>query len=171
MSYAFRNIRLCVKDCMCLFVCPTGATNHESGQIDASKCLDGCRACVDACPEHAISLKPSSYPPPQDKTSAVSAAMLDMAAAKCRQELIARDLAGKSPDSGAGLLARSLEKSMRIAAEDMIREAGFMLPQSRNSLTMLRNMAAGAPGAEFPAEAVDRLIALLIAEPDVPDNY
>ena len=25
--YAVRNIRLCEKDCLCLYVCPTGATN------------------------------------------------------------------------------------------------------------------------------------------------
>ena len=33
---AVRNIRLCTKDCMCLYVCPTGATDTENGQIDAS---------------------------------------------------------------------------------------------------------------------------------------
>ncbi len=51
--HAVRNIRLCTKDCVCLFVCPTGATDTETGQIDASRCLDGCRLCVDACPSHA----------------------------------------------------------------------------------------------------------------------
>ena len=25
-EYAVRNIRLCTKDCLCLYVCPTGAT-------------------------------------------------------------------------------------------------------------------------------------------------
>ena len=32
---AVRNIRLCTKDCLCLYVCPTGATDTETGQIDA----------------------------------------------------------------------------------------------------------------------------------------
>jgi len=56
--HASRNIRLCTKDCLCLYVCPTGATDTENGQIDADKCLSGCRVCVDACPSHAISLVP-----------------------------------------------------------------------------------------------------------------
>ena len=25
-NYAVRNLRLCTKDCLCLYVCPTGAT-------------------------------------------------------------------------------------------------------------------------------------------------
>ena len=53
--HAVRNTRLCTKDCLCLYVCPTGATDTETGQIDAAKCLDGCRACVDACPNGALS--------------------------------------------------------------------------------------------------------------------
>lgn len=54
--HAVRNIRLCTKDCLCLYICPTGATDTETGQIDAEKCISGCRVCVDACPSHAISL-------------------------------------------------------------------------------------------------------------------
>ena len=60
--FAVRNIKLCTKDCMCLFVCPTGATDTEDGKIDASKCMDGCRLCVDACPSHAIHLVYDRYP-------------------------------------------------------------------------------------------------------------
>ena len=32
--YAVRNIRLCTKDCLCLYVCPTGATDTENSVID-----------------------------------------------------------------------------------------------------------------------------------------
>ena len=35
---AVRNLRICSKDCLCLFVCPTGATDTETGQIDFEKC-------------------------------------------------------------------------------------------------------------------------------------
>ena len=28
-KYAVRNLRLCTKDCLCLYVCPTGATDTE----------------------------------------------------------------------------------------------------------------------------------------------
>ena len=65
--HAVRNIRLCTKDCLCLYVCPTGATDTENGQIDFSKCVRGCRACVDACPSGAISLVPETFPAQQPK--------------------------------------------------------------------------------------------------------
>ena len=31
---AVRNIRLCSKDCLCLYVCPTGASDTENSIID-----------------------------------------------------------------------------------------------------------------------------------------
>ena len=68
---AVRNIRLCTKDCLCLYVCPTGATDTDNGQIDAARCLDACRACVDACPSGAISLVPDNYPPQQKTEESV----------------------------------------------------------------------------------------------------
>ena len=40
---AVRNLRICSKDCLCLYVCPTGATDTETGQIDFEKCI-GCGA-------------------------------------------------------------------------------------------------------------------------------
>ena len=37
-KYAVRNLRLCTKDCLCLYVCPTGATDTEDSIIDTAKC-------------------------------------------------------------------------------------------------------------------------------------
>jgi len=65
--HAARNISLCTKDCLCLFVCPTGATDTETGQIDFDRCLDGCRLCVDACPSHALYFVMDNYPEPKRK--------------------------------------------------------------------------------------------------------
>ena len=48
-KYAVRNLRLCTKDCLCLYVCPTGATDTENSVIDPEKCI-GCGACAEACP-------------------------------------------------------------------------------------------------------------------------
>lgn len=31
--HAYRNLKLCSKDCLCLFVCPTGATNNETDRL------------------------------------------------------------------------------------------------------------------------------------------
>ena len=67
--YAVRNLALCSKDCLCLYVCPTGATDTENSVIDVEKCV-GCGACADACPSRAISLVPRAYPPQQRKDPA-----------------------------------------------------------------------------------------------------
>ena len=60
-SHAYRDLKICSKDCLCLFVCPTGATDNETGQIDFSKCI-GCGACAKACPSHAITMIPNKLP-------------------------------------------------------------------------------------------------------------
>ena len=36
---AVRNLRLCTKDCLCLYVCPVGATDTENSIIDTEKCI------------------------------------------------------------------------------------------------------------------------------------
>ena len=53
---AVRNLRLCTKDCLCLYVCPTGATDTENSVIDVDKCL-GCGVCADVCPDRIISME------------------------------------------------------------------------------------------------------------------
>ena len=67
---AVRNLRLCTKDCLCLYVCPVGATDTENSVIDTEKCL-GCGMCAAACPSAAISMVPVEYPPPQKKAGRV----------------------------------------------------------------------------------------------------
>lgn len=34
---AVRNLRLCTKDCLCLYVCPAGATDTENSIIEFAK--------------------------------------------------------------------------------------------------------------------------------------
>ena len=65
-KYAVRNLRLCKKDCLCLYVCPTGATDTENSIIDAEKCI-GCGDCAAACPSAAISMVPKQMPPQHPK--------------------------------------------------------------------------------------------------------
>jgi len=48
-KYAVRTIRLCEKDCLCLYVCSTGASDTENSVIDKDKCI-GCGACEHVCP-------------------------------------------------------------------------------------------------------------------------
>ena len=132
---AVRNVRLCEKDCLCLYVCPTGASDTENSVIDAEKCI-GCGACAEACPAGAISLVPREYPPQQVKDNEVIAALRQLSGSKAEQEEMASAL--------PGALAEALERSNRIMAEDLLREAGYMLPQSGNVRALLEEMRSRA---------------------------
>lgn len=159
--HAVRNVKLCTKDCLCLFVCPTGATDTETGQIDVEKCLDGCRACVDACPSHAITLVPEEFPAPQQKTDAVKASLLSLSGSKVRQEQMADAIAKNTDNPILRQFAVALRKSNRLMAEDLLREAGYMLPQSRNVQDLIRSMLDSQQSDDFPREAAQRLLDLL----------
>ncbi len=159
--HAVRNIKLCTKDCLCLYVCPTGATNTETGQIDAAKCISGCRLCADACPSHAISLVPDTYPPQQEKKENVTGALLSLSLSKTRQEKIAEGLAQSADSPAARQLAKALGMSNLIMAEDILRESGYMLPQSENVRDLLNKLLNTPQPEDFPAEACKKLLTLL----------
>ena len=148
-KYAVRNIHLCTKDCLCLYVCPTGATDTENSIIDVSKCI-GCGDCADACLSGAISMVPVEYPPQQPKTEVVVSTLNSLLRSKSEQEMIAAGLPGK--------LAAAIEKSNHIMAEDIIREAGYMLPQGDNALAFLRSLLDQKQPDEFPKEVVEKLL-------------
>ena len=146
---AVRNVRKCEKDCLCLYVCPTGASDTENSVIDAEKCL-GCGACVEACPAGAISLVPKAYPPQQEKTEAVIAALRRLVSSKAEQETMAARL--------PGVLAKAVAKSNRIMAEDLLRESGYMLPQSGNVFQALVDMTDHVQEPDFPVKALELLL-------------
>lgn len=159
--HAVRNIRLCTKDCLCLYVCPTGATDTETGQIDAEKCLDGCRACVDACPSHAIYLLPETFPPQQEKTDSVKNSLLMLAKSKTAQEKLLADIESSTANPLLRQFAKALRMSNRILAEDMLREAGYKLPQSQTVQLFLQSLLPSGQSADFPVHAVKKLLELL----------
>ncbi len=148
-KYAVRNIRLCTKDCLCLYVCPTGATDTENSIIDVAKCI-GCGDCADACPSGAISMVPKEYPKQQNKTQPVIDALKALMRSKSEQENIVAGLPGK--------LAVAIEKSNHIMAEDIIREAGYMLPQSENTQELLQSLLGEKQPEGFPKETVEKLL-------------
>lgn len=135
---AVRNLRLCTKDCLCLYVCKTGATDTENSVIDVTKCV-GCGQCAAACPSKAISLVPLEYPRQQQKKDEVVNNSLKMLENKAKEELLFKTLALQS-DGKEKQLFLSLAKSSRLQAEDLARESRYMLPQSQYTHSLLEDI-------------------------------
>ncbi len=135
---AVRNLRLCTKDCLCLYVCKTGATDTENSVIDVTKCV-GCGQCAAACPSKAISLVPLEYPRQQPKKDEVVNNSLKMLENKAKEELLFKTLALQS-DGKEKQLFLSLAKSSRLQAEDLARESRYMLPQSQYTHSLLEDI-------------------------------
>lgn len=154
---AVRNLRICSKDCLCLFVCPTGATDTETGQIDFEKCI-GCGACSKACPSGAISMVPYQYPKQQDKDELVIEKLNRLIKSKVEQEQIASYIYSNSKDDTEKQLAKAIIRANRLMAEDLYREAGFMLPQSKNTKDFLEKLLKSNDNLQ---EDIKKLIQLL----------
>ena len=134
--YAYRDLKICTKDCLCLFVCPTGATDNETGQIDFDKCI-GCGACAASCPSRAITMLPRVYPKQKVKDERVIKELFNNADSKIEQIKILKYLMSKSGNDDEKRLYKALIHSNKVMVEDMMREAGFMLPQSSGTNRLL----------------------------------
>lgn len=157
MEKAVRNLRLCTKDCLCLFVCPVGATDTENSIIDAEKCT-GCGACAKACPSHAISMIPLEYPSPPMKTTAVLKMMDEMSQRKAESERMAAALARQTNDPGLRRLMKAFAQSIRLVNADVLRESGYLLPQSDNVRAFLENLNQEDHTDDFPADCLQSLL-------------
>ncbi len=153
---AVRNLRLCTKDCLCLYVCPYGATDTENSIIDVEKCI-GCGICAKACPSKAISMMPTELPPQQLKDKKVIDALNKVVINKNKSENIAKSLAQNSKDNNFYRLMVAIKKSNRYMAEDLIREAGYMLPQSANAHKLLKELLNKNDDA-LPKDIIKKLL-------------
>ncbi len=154
---AIRNIKMCTKDCLCLYVCPTGATDTEDSIIDINKCI-GCGACAEACPSKAISMLPLEFPPAQVKGDKVVTRLNKMVINKSNEEAIAKSIANNTDKDGLYRLMKAVAKSERLISEDLIRESGYMLPQGDNTHKMLEELIDNPPTKDFPKKAAKELL-------------
>ena len=157
--YAVRNIQLCTKDCLCLYVCPTGATNTETGQVDADKCI-GCSLCVNACPSHALSLVPYDFPEQQKKKDNVKIIVQKVAKSKIKTMQILDHLQYMTSDKFDKRLLKALALSNKVMAEDLTREASFLLPQGKYSIELLEKLSKEQLET-LPHETISKLLVML----------
>ena len=159
--HAYRDLKICTKDCLCLFVCPTGATDNETGQIDFDKCI-GCGACAAACPSRAISMLPRVYPKQKVKDERVISELFKLADSKIEQIETLKYLISKSSDDNEKRLYKALIHSNKVMVEDLFREAGYMLPQSSNTNKLLISLKG-------KDEEIDKITSKLLDKLEVND--
>ncbi len=90
---------------------------------------------------------PKEMPPQQKKTEEVIEALRALVQSKAKTENIASQL----PDT----LSAAVAKSSRLMAEDLCREAGFMLPQSGNTRDFLEQIISYP---DIPTDIVQDLL-------------
>jgi glycine/serine hydroxymethyltransferase len=105
-------------------------------------------------------MMPDVLPPQQKKTEAVIRTLTALADDKMKEEAAALKTAEDTADPNEKRLAAALARSHRIMAEDLMREAGYMLPQSANAHELLVSML-DHPASDFPVKTAEKLLEML----------
>ena len=100
---------------------------------------------------------PDEYPPQQRKAEAVISAQRALGRSKVQQEKIADIVAASSDSAVTRQFAEAAAKSNRLMAEDILRESGYMLPQSAEVRELLEAMLNDA-APDFPKDAAELLL-------------
>ena len=103
---------------------------------------------------------PVEYPPQQKKTERVTEASFALSKNKAKEEKLALQLAEAAGEDGFYRLMKAAAKSSRLVNEDLLRESGYMLPQSRNTHELLKTWVENPPEG-FPVEAAKKLLELI----------
>jgi hypothetical protein len=104
---------------------------------------------------------PAEYPAQQEKTEAVTDMMNSMAASKATQEKMALQMAEGAGTDEFYRLMKAVAASERLLGADIMREAGFMLPQSENAKAKLNEWINDPELKGFPKEKAEKLLDLL----------
>ena len=89
-----------------------------------------------------------------------------MSKSKCIQEAAAKRIAASTDKDGLYRLMKAIEMSNRLMAEDILRESGYMLPQSANSQNLLVDMINDGPKT-FPKDVAKEILETIPCnEPD-----
>lgn len=74
------------------------------------------------------------------------------------EEKAALQLAEGAETDGLYRLMTALAKSARLVNEDLLRESGYMLPQSKNARDLLEKWVQSPPSPQFPVKAAQNLL-------------
>jgi hypothetical protein len=100
---------------------------------------------------------PEKYPPQQKKTKAVAASQRALGYSKVLQWQIAEAAAASAGSAIAKQFAEAVAKSNLRMAEDILRESGYLLPQSAEARELLEEMLNKA-APDFPKDAAQLLL-------------
>ena len=88
---------------------------------------------------------PADYPHQQPKDETVVRKVRAISDSKARQEAVARQVAETTDDPGLRLIMKAVRRSERLMGEDLIRETGYLLPQSGEVRRLLEAFVENPP--------------------------